>query len=128
LEVGINSDDDTLTEYFIAIAGYSSQPGCSNKLLRVLLSVLNANTVIILRRELRQIHHAMDTTPSIPDKLRAFTKVALECVEKIQAPFSLEALARLQIRRGLASGIVDNDSLAGDALPVHMKEYVLHQE
>jgi len=126
LEEIINYEDKIFIESFVAIAGYFLQPGHSKNLLRVLLSVLNANTVIILRRELSKLPHVMDT--STPDTQRTFTNVALECVEQIQAPFSLQALARLTIRRGLASGILDDDSLASDALPVHMKAYVLHQE
>jgi len=63
---------------FLVIAGYSSQPGRSKRLVRALLSVLNVNTVNRLKWKLRERQRVMkDITP---EKLRNFTNSALKCV------------------------------------------------
>jgi len=65
---------------------------------------------------------------STPDKLRTFTNAALKCVQEIETPFSLQDLSRISIHRALSTWSLDNESLAGINMPVHLKKYVLRQD
>jgi len=126
LQSRMSCKDDTFRKSFIVIAGYSSQPGRSKKLLRALLSAFNANTVNRLKRVLSERQGLMDN--STPDSLRTCTDAALEYIEQKGTPFSLQRLSRLAIRRAMLTGTLNNESLASGILPVHLKEYVLRQE
>jgi len=121
-----NRSKKTFIEAFIIIAGFSLRPGCSNKLLRAIISVLNANMVKRLKCGLSKRIQVM--RPSTPDKLRSFANAALKYVEEIQIPFSMQNLSRFAINRGLSMGSQNIESLTSNKLPVHLKAYVLHQD
>jgi len=126
LQIKMGPVESILMKAFIVIAGYSSQPGCSKKLFRAIMSALNADTVNRLKRGLYKKLQAMDT--STPVELRTITHVAFNCLKNIVTPFRLEGLCRLEIRRALSNGTMNNESLKSNVIPVHVKEFVLHQE
>jgi len=126
LQIKMGTEESILINAFTVIAGYSSQPGCSKKLFRALLGALNATTVKRLRDELYERQQAMDA--STPDKLRTSATVAFNCLKNIVTPFRLESLSRLEIKRALSIGTMNNESLRSSFMPVHLKEYVLGEE
>jgi len=85
---------------------------------------MNANTVNGLRCELYKRQTEMDI--SEPERMRINS--ALKCVDGIETPFSLQGLSRLAIRSALSTGILNNESLANNNIPVHVKEYILNQD
>jgi len=122
----MNHYEKTFVNDFIIIAGYSFQPGRSKKLVRSILSALNANIVNRLRRKIYELQQVMRITT--PDKLRTFTNAALKCVKEIETPFSLQALSRSAIIHAMSTGSLNIESLASKRMPVHLKMYVLHRE
>jgi len=114
--------EDFFLESFVYIVEYSYQPGHSKKLVRMILIAMNASTVNSLRRKLSERQRAM--TDSTTNKVRAFTNVALKCIQGIQTPLSLQALARLV----MSTRSTDNEALSTSKIPVHLKKYVLYQE
>jgi len=126
LQIKMGPAESILIHAFTVIAGYSSQPGCSTKLFRAIMSALNATTVNRLRCGLYEQLQAMDT--STPLELWTITNVAFNCLKNIVTPFRLESLSRLEIRRAISNGTINNESLGTNVIPVHIKEFVLHQE
>jgi len=125
LEVLMTNEKKAFIDAFIIIAGYSLQPDRSNRLLRVMLNVMNPNMVNRLRRGLSQRQRVMMSTT--PDKLRAFTNATLKCVGEIQTPLSLQAISRNAIIHGMSTGDLNVDSLAPKNMPVHLSAYVMHE-
>jgi len=98
-----SKDNDAFFRFFIYVAGYSSLPGRSKKLLHVILSALSVNTVNNIKVTLSRDHQAMKTSIPYSHKLRKFTKAALKCIRSVKTPFSLQAIARLAINRAIIS-------------------------
>jgi len=112
-------DGNEFLDSFILITGYSSQPGHSKKLLRLIMNNLNVNQLLGLRNKLSKMKI---TKRFLDDQVDIFTDIdsngswtettlkvscassatALEWVQGVETPFSLRRLARCAITRAMS--------------------------
>jgi len=108
-------------DIFIALAGYSSQPGRSTKLLRLVLNALNVNHLAQLKTMLNVDREAW--TDWTTEELRTFTNNAIECVESMETPLTLQHLAQRAVNSAMSFKSLRSASSLGLTKP--MLEYVL---
>jgi len=123
----INHAYDFAVEAFIYTAGYSSQPGHSKKLLRMILSAMNTSTVSRLKCVLSEPQRAIREMNDA-DEFPGFTAAALKYIQGMETPFSLQVLSRSAFNRAIATGKLNTELLSTAEIPVNLKKYVLHQD
>jgi len=122
----LNDRNDVFIMFFIYVAGYSSQPGRSKKLLHVLLTAFRANTVNKIRLRLPRVYRTMKESTTQRPKLCSFTMAALKCIRSVKTQFTLQAIARLAINRAMTTRSLDSSLTC--FVPVHLRAFVLRQE
>jgi len=105
---------------FTYIAGYSSQPGASNKLLHMILSAMSTNCMSKLRCLMVEIK--LTYTEDNSRIIRNSTDIAIEWVESVDRPFSLHDLVRRSINQAMSCrSLLVSSNLP---IPALLKPYV----
>jgi len=114
------TDEDVFMDYFVSIAGLSSQPGRSKRLIRLILNGLSPNQLTKLRTKLSSREELM--TDDSPDQLRMSTNSALKLLGGVETPPPLQRLVqRVIIHRMSFKSLMGDSTLE---LPPHMLQYI----
>jgi len=107
---------------FITIAQYSSQPGHSKKLIRLVVNTLSANQLIQLRNWLTSQLQSMAESP-----LNELTSVqnTLEWIRQLETPCSLMYLTRCAITPVIPMFHLRESSLSSLGIPKTLEQYLL---
>jgi len=118
-------DVETFTRIFVRIAGYSSQPGRSKKLIELVLNALSAAQVIRFRGLLltRLLRLEWVTAFMVPEVILSSTRSALEWFQEVETPFRLQHLARLAVNHAMIGRGPRDFSTLG--LPHPLLQYLL---
>jgi len=113
-------DDNGFLKSFIVVARYSSKPGHSNTLARLMLKGLSGAKLYRISRELSARFEAMTDTSD--DLLRTSTSNALESVRGVETPYRLKHIARHTILLALLGRDLPTAEALG--IPKQLENYL----
>jgi len=114
---------ESFTNHFIYLAGYSCQSGRSKskKLVCALLRTVSLSNINILRRSLSDRQCTM--TEATPDKLRTFVNDSVAWVQRVELQRSLQHLASRAIRNVMSFKSLLDTSTEHE-IPRHLKSCI----